>query len=433
MVLSGGMGAALGALSGAWLGIPNWLSSAAGAALAVSFWLFGPTRKTETATSGPETIPDQALADGALAFLDALSEPAIVIEGNSRVSVVNSFAKERFGGAEIGVRFDAITRRPELIEAVRAALEDGRVSDVQVATQGAIERHERAHVAPINLQGRTRALLTLRDETETVLAEGRRADFIANASHELRTPLASLTGFIETLRGHARNDPDARDRFLEIMQAQAERMRRLIDGLLSLSRVELNEHLAPTSHVDLAAITRDVSAALGPLGDQKNVGLDFFGGESPVLVIGEWDELSQIVQNLIDNAIKYALPGSRISVSIGSNYNHEDVVSAASRQWPDAARLSLVSPPLETGRRFAYLRVSNAGEGIERWHLPRLAERFYRVEGQPTTRSGTGLGLAIVKHIINRHRGGLLVESAINKETAFAIYVPQPDELVSSN
>lgn len=424
-------GAVIGSLAAGVMHVPSWVGSGLGATLGLIPWLLHTPKGGPSEPLPAVSLPIPTIRARESAFLEVLPEPALLIDPTGRIALINGAAKTRFGLAETGSRFDAIIRRPELVEALRAALEDNRTSVVPFASLGSVERHEVASVAPILMDGKRQALLTLRDETENVLAERRRADFIANASHELRTPLASLSGFIETLRGHARNDPEARERFLEIMQAQAERMRRLIDGLLSLSRIELNEHVPPTGRTDLAAVASEVTAAMGPVAAQKKVTLNLHGVDIPIWIVGEWDELIQIAHNLLDNAIKYSPDGAVVDIDVGASRDHEAVIFAASRQWPEAARLSLVNPPLETGRRFAHVRITNEGEGIERWHLPRLSERFYRVEGQPTTRSGTGLGLAIVKHIVNRHRGGLTVESVVGKGTAFAFYVPQPDDLES--
>jgi two-component system phosphate regulon sensor histidine kinase PhoR len=252
--------------------------------------------------------------------------------------------------------------------------------------------------------------------------ERMRADFLANASHELRTPLASLTGFIETLRGHAKEDPAARDRFLAIMTQQAERMSRLIDDLLSLSRIELNEHIAPSGAVDLSLAAADVIDALGPLVADRKASLDVrLAPSSAALITGDRDQVIQVIQNLVDNAIKYAGNGGTVTVEVLPSGPMESMIAS---KMTAAARLSLLSPDRAPEGRYAALRVSDDGPGIAREHLPRLSERFYRVEGQKGGRAGTGLGLAIVKHIVNRHRGGLSVESVEGEGAAFTAYFP---------
>ncbi|MBS0331914.1 MAG: ATPase, partial [Proteobacteria bacterium] len=243
------------------------------------------------------------------------------------------------------------------------------------------------------------------------------------ASHELRTPLASLSGFIETLPGHARDDAAARDRFLGIMQAQADRMARLIADLTSLSRIELDEHIPPRGVVDLGMVVGEVVEAAAPLGAQRRVKLDWkaCGKETrPVLVRGERDQIVQVAQNLIDNAIKYSPDGAAVRIEMQAG-----LTDLAASAGPDGVpRLSLVAPD-PSQETYAVLRVSDLGPGIARQNLPRLSERFYRVDGQKSgARSGTGLGLAIVKHIMNRHRGGLVVASAEGQGSTFTAYFP---------
>jgi two-component system phosphate regulon sensor histidine kinase PhoR len=265
------------------------------------------------------------------------------------------------------------------------------------------------------------ALLTLRDETEMLASVRSRADFLANASHELRTPLASLSGFIETLGGHARDDAEARQRFLPIMQSQADRMRRLIDNLMSLSSIEQAEHVQPSAEVDLGAAVSDVVDALGPLARAKNVRLQK-NAAARALVVGDRDQIVQVTQNLAENAIKYAPAGSVVNLDLAADL---DLAGAQRPARAGAASHSLLAPaPVSVGRYVA-LSVSDAGRGIARTSLPRLTERFYRVEGQKSgENSGTGLGLAIVKHIMNRHRGGLWVESIEGQGATFTAYFP---------
>jgi two-component system phosphate regulon sensor histidine kinase PhoR len=250
------------------------------------------------------------------------------------------------------------------------------------------------------LRGGAAAIIALHEVTELKRAEQMRADFIANAGHELKTPLAALIGFIETLRGPARDDPAARERFLAIMDEQARRMARLVDDLLSLSRIELNEHVAPAGRV-----------ALGPLIEEVARGLELRAGERGIRIVcavpddlpevpGDRDELAQIFQNLLDNAISYGKPDSEVRVTGGR---------------ADGAQV--------------WIAVTDQGQGIAPGHLPRLTERFYRVD---TARSrelgGTGLGLAIVKHILNRHRGRLDIASRPGQGSTFTVSLPAVTE-----
>jgi len=254
------------------------------------------------------------------------------------------------------------------------------------------------------------AILALHDITQVRRIEQMRADFVANASHELRTPLSTLLGFIETLRGPARDDAEARERFLVIMQEQATRMARLVGDLLSLSRIELNEHSPPSEPVALANIVERAVAAMQPLAEAKRMALVAEIDPRASVVIGQADELTQLLQNLLDNALKYGREGTPVGVAL----------RLADKLPPAAAQL-------KAGRAIA-VAVSDQGEGIAREHLPRLTERFYRVD---TARSrklgGTGLGLAIVKHIVNRHRGTLVVDSTPGKGSTFTVYLPLPE------
>jgi two-component system phosphate regulon sensor histidine kinase PhoR len=298
----------------------------------------------------------------------------------------------------------------------------GRIDAViAFESRGAQTRHWRAWTRAV---GPAMALVYLRDETDSRRMEQMRADFLANASHELRTPLASLTGFIETLKGHARHDPAARDRFLDIMSAQAERMSRLIADLLSLSRIELNEHIPPSGEADLALIVTDVVDGLGPLAASKKVGLKTaLAPAGSAEVNGDRDQIVQVVQNLVDNAIKYSPRGQAVEIEIEPDVGVDEALAA---RWPGAARLSLLVPDRADAARYAVVRVRDHGSGVAREHLPRLTERFYRVEGQKSgERLGTGLGLAIVKHIANRHRGGLIVESLPGEGALFTVFLPK--------
>ncbi len=294
-----------------------------------------------------------------------------------------------------------------------------------MSAAGPRAREWTAHCAPLGVdeRGSRLALLVLSDETDARRAERTRADFLANASHELRTPLASLSGFIETLRGHAKDDVGARDRFLGIMQAQAERMSRLIDDLMSLSQIELNEHIAPLGQVDLAMATIDVLDALAPQAKDKAVIFDpVLPPRGAAVVEGDRDQIVQVIQNLVDNAIKYTPRDGVVRVEIFSGLTAD--MAAAPRDLV-AARMSLLTPDHDVDERYASLWVSDKGPGMAREHLPRLTERFYRVEGQKSgERSGTGLGLAIVKHIMNRHRGGMTVESVQGEGATFGVYFP---------
>lgn len=380
-------------------------------------------------------LPAPAVIDRPPPFdliLEALPDPLMVIAAEEaddltgrRFVFANAAARELFKLAPRGGLLVSAVRNPQVLEAVDESLFGGVRRSVDYVGGGAQGREWVAHCAPLGAdeRGSRLALLVLSDETDARRSERTRADFLANASHELRTPLASLSGFIETLRGHAKDDVGARDRFLGIMQAQAERMARLIDDLMSLSRIELNEHIAPLGQVDLAMATIDVLDALGPQAKTKAVAFDpVLPPRGAAVVEGDRDQIVQVIQNLVDNAIKYTPREGTVRVEIHSGLTAE--MAAAPRDLA-AARMSLLTPDHAEGERYAALRVSDRGPGMAREHLPRLTERFYRVEGQKSgERSGTGLGLAIVKHIMNRHRGGLCVESVQGQGATFAVYFP---------
>ena len=366
------------------------------------------------------------------AILRTLPEPVMVIAAQEiddlagqRIQFSNAAARDFFRIQDDGVLLITAIRNPDVLEAVDEALFGGLAGEVAYELGGAQDRYLRAFVRPLGeaLDGRRLALLMMRDETNARRNERMRADFLANASHELRTPLASLSGFIETLRGHARDDAAARDRFLQIMATQAERMSRLIDDLLSLSRIELNEHIAPEGSVDLSQVVTDVVDAVGPLLVESEVQLVLdVPRPGLAMAVGDRDQMVQVVQNLIDNAVKYSKRRGPVRVECLTNLTGE---AAIAPREPQAARLALLTPDDVDVGRYVCLRVTDSGPGIARQYLPRLAERFYRVEGQKSgERSGTGLGLAIVKHIINRHRGGFAVESLAGSGASFIAYFP---------
>lgn len=363
-------------------------------------------------------------------LVESLPDPVLVIEGDPdepaarRIIFANAAARGLLPGRLEGMRLVTALRNPEVLEAVDEALL-GAAGSALMETGGAQERVWAAQTRPLGQGNFGRlALLTLRDETDVRRAERMRVDFLANASHELRTPLASLSGFIETLRGHAKDDEAARETFLGIMQAQAERMRRLIDDLMSLSRIELNEHIAPEGRLDLSLAVTDVLDALVPLVHEKSLSI---GNDMPprgaAEIEGDRDQILQVIQNLIENAVKYSCNAGALEITVSAPVPDD---SATLARDPAATRITLLAPDRPQGRRFALLRVTDHGPGIPRDRLPRLTERFYRVEGQKSggTRPGTGLGLAIVKHIVNRHRGGMAVESAEGHGASFSVWLP---------
>jgi two-component system phosphate regulon sensor histidine kinase PhoR len=245
--------------------------------------------------------------------------------------------------------------------------------------------------------------VVLSDRTRERAVERMRADFVANVSHELRTPLASLIGFVETLRGPAADDPPAQQRFLAIMAEQGARMNRLIDDLLSLSQIELTEHQTPAAPLDLAALVSRTVAAFEPRLTERSIQLALRIDPDLPAVAGDADQMAQVLENLLDNAVKYGPDGGILSVDVAT--------PPQGSRWP--------------ARRGVVIAVTDQGGGIPREHLPRLTERFYRVDkGRSRAVGGTGLGLAIVKHIVNRHRGQLIIESEVGQGTTVSVWLP---------
>jgi two-component system, OmpR family, phosphate regulon sensor histidine kinase PhoR len=353
----------------------------------------------------------EARLAAAEAVIAAVPDPLILVDERRRVVYANAQAASLLGVVEGPRDLAAILRNPAVLAAADAVLrgEAARVVDFTVTVP--IERELRARFARmdrLSLDGAV-AVLTLHDITQLKRAEQMRADFIANASHELRTPLTTLTGFIETLRGPAREDAEARERFLAIMHEQAARMIRLVEDLLSLSRIELNEHVMPQGRVALGPLLRHLADTLELRAGERGMCIRLDLPADLPEVLGDRDELAQVFQNLVDNGIKYGRAGSEITVAAATGLR--------SSHSGDAAESLFVS-----------VAVRDRGEGISREHLPRLTERFYRVD---TARSremgGTGLGLAIVKHILNRHRGFLEIESTPGTGSVFTVFLrPHP-------
>jgi two-component system phosphate regulon sensor histidine kinase PhoR len=326
--------------------------------------------------------------------LDQLPIPVMLLDEDERVLFVNHSMRDVLGPGLDRKRASSVLRNPEVLTAIAAA-RHGTATNVPFSLPVPIERHYQAYAARISVSPSVTALL-LHDLTMVKRSEQLRADFIANASHELRTPLAAVSGFIETLRGHAKDDPVAREQFLDIMGVEAARMRRLIDDLLSLSRIEMNEHVKPEGRIGLEGVVRQAAAALKPLAAQDGITITVESEADIPPVIGDQDELAQLFQNLIHNAIKYGREKGRVQISVG--------------QSPD-------------GQIFASVR--DDGEGIAPSVIPRLTERFFRVDVKRSReKGGTGLGLAIVKHIISRHQGWLGIESKLGEGSVFTVFLP---------
>ncbi len=328
--------------------------------------------------------------------VERLPDPLIVLAEDRGVRRANSAARAAFGAD-----MPAVLRHPELRAAIDRAFASGTTQTAEVTLPVPVPREVHATVVPMDppIADGGRAVVVLSDRSRERAVERMRADFVANVSHELRTPLASLIGFIDTLRGPAADDPPAQQRFLGIMGEQAARMNRLIDDLLSLSRIELIEHQTPSGTVELCELVTRLVAGFEPRLRARSVTLDLRLTNGLPAVIGDADQLTQVLQNLLDNAVKYGREGGTVRLDIA------------------------VAPP---GRPGVVVTVADQGAGIPREHLPRLTERFYRVDtGRSRAAGGTGLGLAIVKHIVNRHRGQLSIESEEGAGTTVTVWLPQ--------
>ncbi|MCY1708164.1 ATP-binding protein [Pannonibacter sp. SL95] len=391
-------------------GMPASVAVAAAAALVV-IALLAPRRDSAALASPAEDRRNQRRmwpGTGMKATVDALSLPCFLVDGRGITRYVNAVARSRYASVRPGDPVSFGLRAPSLLEAFDRARSQGTAERIEWAEKVPTESWFEASIAPIHLpsaNGSTASggdpdflLVVIRDLTEQRRLERMRTDFVANASHELRTPLASLTGFIETLQGPAKDDAVARERFLGIMLDQANRMRRLIDDILSLSRIELKAHVRPDTQVDLAEIVRHTMDALSPLARELELEIALTAPKGEVLVRGDRDELIQVAENLIENGLKYGSTGNRIDVTI------------------------------EEGKPSGWcLSVRDYGEGIAPEHLPRLTERFYRVDvASSRAMKGTGLGLAIVKHILTRHRARLDIESKPGEGAKFAVTFPEP-------
>lgn len=352
------------------------------------------------------------------AILEAIPDPLILIDPRRRVTRANAAARGLFGEAVAGRDLAAALRHPDVLEAAEEGLRGRRtMRTVDFAWPGPPERDFSVRFAhlPMATPSGGEILLILRDVTALKQAEKMRADFVANVSHELRTPLAAILGFTETLRGPARDDPAARERFLGIMYEQTQRMTRLVRDLLSLSRIEESEHTLPTDRVEMGRVLGSVADTLLLQARAKGMTIDLDIAPDLPKLAGDADQLAQVFQNLIDNAIKYGKANGRVRIVARAAANPPPRVASGS------ARRVLEGPP----PGWISVAVVDDGEGIPREHLPRLTERFYRVDAARSRQlGGTGLGLAIVKHILNRHRGGLVVESEPGRGSLFTAWLP---------
>jgi two-component system, OmpR family, phosphate regulon sensor histidine kinase PhoR len=365
------------------------------AALVALSWQWMPDTDTPRAAARPDA---QEAGIGLTALIDAMPQPTLLLDTRLFVHGHNKAAASLFPNLKTGEPLSFAVRTPELLNALRSGAQ-GHFIQIEYNERIPVDSWRRASVSPVRSPAApldtTHILLTLDDLTPLRRAERMRVDFVANASHELRTPLASLLGFIETLQGPAREDAAARGRFLTIMHDQAKRMARLVDDLLSLSSIEQKQHLPVQADVNLNEVLAHVRDALQPLAQASGVAIKLIAPGTLVSVTGDRDDLIRLVENLSENAIKYGQSGKKVE-------------------------LELMQLPAET-----VLHVRDFGPGIHAEHVPRLTERFYRVNAEESRdKGGTGLGLAIVKHILTRHNGRLAIASTLGEGTTFTVTLP---------
>ena len=334
--------------------------------------------------------------------IDAMSDPAVVLDETGIVVHHNPQVVDLYPRVRIGSPVTMLSREPDLLSAIDSVRETNERFTVQLHDRVPVTRRMSAIITRINVEdpppGAPAILIMLRDLTDQEQYAQMRTDFIAHASHELRTPLASLKLIVETLQGPAREDPEKRERFLSMMLVQATRMSQLIDDLLSLSRVEMTAHLLPRDILEVSELAEAVMQSLEPLAEAQNIALKFVSIDGPVNIRGDREEIAQVLQNLVQNAIRYGQPDGNAELSITRDKDPT------------------------TGQRKVRISVKDDGIGIPAEHIPRLTERFYRVSAVDSrAKGGTGLGLAIVKHIITRHRGEIEVTSEVGKGSTFTV------------
>ena len=373
-----------------------------------------PWRLHDVAASRDEVHAVNPVEAAAVAAVVAgMPDPAVLLDRAGRVLHLNAAAAQLAPALRKNELAQFALRSPEIITALREAIATSESRRATYLDHVPVDRWMELIIPPVPgptlFGGADKCMrMTFHDQTPLRRVEEMRADFVANASHELRTPLAALSGFIDTLQGPARDDVKARERFLGIMHNQATRMARLIDDLLSLSRVELSAHVRPDTLVDLVPIIRQVVDGLEPLAGERQVEVEIDLPDRPVTIAGDREELLRLFENLIENALKYGASGGKVVVSLSQSLSGES------------------APEVR-------VMVRDFGPGIAPEHLPRLTERFYRVDvGDSRAQGGTGLGLSLVKHIVNRHRGRLLIESVLKQGATFTAAFPQvrPPEAV---
>jgi two-component system, OmpR family, phosphate regulon sensor histidine kinase PhoR len=350
--------------------------------------------------------PQGDSSDGARSLIEALPDASLLLDVRGTLLAANATAGEIFGKVFTGEHIGRTMRQPEFTAAMKSVLESGQKAMFELVLKSPTERHMDGSISRLtgfgDVTDAPALIVSLQDISEREALARMRMEFVANASHELRTPLAAVSGFIETLRGPAKDDPVARERFLGIMSEQAQRMTRLIDDLLLLSRVEMRAHLPPSTIADLNHVAGEAVRLAAPQAKKDGTALQLDLTDADMKLPGDHDELMQAAQNFVQNALKYGRPGGKVIIRTAREPD---------RQGGDVLRFSVIDD----------------GPGIAPEHLPRLTERFYRVSTTASReKGGTGLGLAIVKHITARHRGRVDVQSTVGRGSAFSLVFPVP-------
>ena len=340
-------------------------------------------------------------------LVEAVPLPTLLIAQGVRIVGANFRAETLLGQTMLGRHLTTVIRQPSVLSAIEACQADRSPKMARyISTEDRNEQTFQVHCSYLDLAPAAEGVMVSFEDVTDVEAVGQmRRDFVANVSHELRTPLTALTGFIETLQGPAANDKNAQVRFLDIMLKEAERMNRLVGDLLSLSHVEAEERIRPSQSVDVVTLCDSTLRSLHPVAERSNVTVSQNMPSDEVLVPGDEDQLRQVLTNLTENAIKYGGKDQTVTLH----------VSKIERD------LSMRGPAVR-------IAVVDTGPGIDPVHVPRLTERFYRIDSHRSREmGGTGLGLAIVKHIVNRHRGRLKIESQLGRGTVFTVILPALD------
>jgi len=382
----------------------------------------------ENLTSGPAVQSEEDYLAAQANLADNIEDAVVMVDQRERVIYANPRARDLLKIKRLGRPLSTYVREPGIRPVIQQALSGEPIDAITYHVEDPTDRHIRLMASPFTLDifdpPRPMALIFFYDVTEYMMAHTQRADFLANASHELKTPVASLLGYIETLRGHAKDDPEAREKFLGIMQNQAERMQRLIDDLLSLRRIEQIEHIAPNETADLYLAAKAAIEAVEPLAKKRGVKIKFNKTKN-AFVTGHQDELIQLILNLLDNAVKISDAKTTVEISIEHTESWQPGQAFLETQFSSQASNRRIVSPATTGQPCYILCLRDQGPGFARDHLPRIGERFYRIAGDLSSKEkGTGLGLAIVKHITRRHRGGLLIQSGLGEGTEFTVILP---------